>query len=89
MASKKSGGNFRDRFTSLSRAGGNHTEKGKDLILEKGRVSFEEKASKTTGKENPNIEVNRNNKKEKQIEPPINYDQFKAKQSKNEPEKEM
>ena len=91
MASKKGGGgsNFRSRFSSLNGAGGDHPEKGSKAIIEKGRVSIEEKTSKATGKENPNIEINRNKKEFKPNESPITYDQYKAKQSKNEPEKEM
>lgn len=93
MASKKGGGgNFRDRFSSLTGAGGNHPGKGKDAILGKdGRVSYEEKAAKATGKENPNVEANKNKKEFKPIQSPIGYDQFKKQQDKNvknEPDKE-
>ena len=92
MTTKKGGGNkFTNKFERMGHAGGNHTEKGKDAVLNKGRESLQGKGADAQGKDKSAIEANRFDKIFKHFEPPAKYEDIKAKldkHSKDSPEKE-
>lgn len=80
MATKKGGGNrFTNKLERMGNAGGNHPERGKDAILNKGRVSVGERAAKAQGKDTQQHEANRFSRKIEQVQSPASYEDIKAK----------